>query len=248
MEEQRFSRQTIDTITKRAGQLCSNPDCQAITSGPSETPNKSISVGEAAHIFGANPGSARFRESMLPVERSDITNAIWLCRICHKLIDTDPIRFPAQLLFEWRREHENSVICRVGKPGYLVRQKMLSRELAAFKDCSYLAQQIIIDKPHAWEFKLTAELLRDKLTTILARWRSLKKGLYVKPTIRIPPTEMIDWCQSRMDELTGVVDALSGLINHEMAGAWGPSGQPGSETEILRVCDLFVEASQGLLE
>src|SRR5436190_17522523 len=100
MDEQRFTRQTIDTVAKRAGNICSNPDCQAITIGPAEAPDKSVNVGEAAHIFGANSGSARFQEGMSPTERADITNAIWLCRICHKLIDADATRFPAPLLFE----------------------------------------------------------------------------------------------------------------------------------------------------
>jgi hypothetical protein len=246
--DERFSRQTADTIAKRAGNICSNPDCQAITTGPAETPNRSVNVGEAAHIFGANPGSARFEERMSSIERSDITNAIWLCRICHKLIDADAVRFPASLLFEWRREHENAVIQRIGKPGELARQRVLSRELEEFKGCSYLAQQIIIDKPYAWEFKLTAELLRSKMAPILARWRSLNRALYTKPAARIPLNEILDWHQSRMDELTTTIDAINGLINNEIAASWGPPGQPGSETEILRVCDLIAEACQRFLE
>lgn len=248
MDEQRFTRQVVDTVTKRAGNICSNPDCQAITTGPAETPDKSVNVGEAAHIFGANPGSARFDEKLSLTERSDITNAIWLCRICHKLIDADEVRFPTSLLFEWRREHENAVIQRIGKPGELARQRVLSRELEDFKDCSYLAQRIIIDKPYAWEFKLTAQLLRDKMARVLSRWRSLDKGLYTKPTMRIPLDEIMDWHQSRMDELTGAIDAINGLINNEIAAAWGPPGQPGSEVEILRVCDLIAEACLRLLE
>jgi hypothetical protein len=84
----------IETVAKRAGNICSNPDCQALTTGPAETEDKSVTIGEAAHIFGANPGSARFDEKMSSSERSDITNAIWLCRNCHKLADADAARFP----------------------------------------------------------------------------------------------------------------------------------------------------------
>jgi len=139
MDEGRFKAIVIASIAKRAAHICSNPECGAITSGPTEDPSGTLNVGEAAHIFGANVGSARFDPSMPPVDRSDITNAIWLCRICHKLIDDDEIRFPSGLLFEWRREHEARIGEQVGKPGGGARDRFLKRHLGEFAGLSRLS-------------------------------------------------------------------------------------------------------------
>jgi hypothetical protein len=97
--ENRFKQAVITTLAKRAANRCSNPDCGAITSGPSMKRSGTVNVGEAAHIFGAHPGSARYDPAMTSVERADLTNAIWLCNNCHKLIDDDPLRYrPAYFL------------------------------------------------------------------------------------------------------------------------------------------------------
>ena len=248
MSDDRFSRAVVETIAKRAANMCSNPDCKALTTGPAEQDDKSVTIGEAAHIFGANPGSARFDERMTSAERSDSTNAIWLCRNCHKLIDADASRFPVTLLFEWRRGHEREIVERLGKPGDQARQRVLARELEGFKGCSDLAQQIVIDKPDYWEYKLTVELLRSGLRAILPRWRQLHRNLYVKPLVQMQSNEALAWFQSKMNELTKLVEAAKGIVEEELPSAWGPPGTPGSDTEILRACSLYSELCQRILE
>jgi hypothetical protein len=132
MEEGPFSRQVIETLAKRAGNICSNPDCQAMATGPGETESQSVRIGEAAHIYGTNACSPRFDAAMSAAVHSDITNAIWLCRDCYQLVVADPTGFPAALLFEWRRDHEKAVTERTGKRGELARQRVESRELEDF--------------------------------------------------------------------------------------------------------------------
>jgi len=89
-----FSKETIDTLAKRAAQLCSRPDCQKRTSGPHSEEAKAINLGEAAHIKGARPGSKRYDPKMTDNERNHISNGIWLCRLCAREIDTDDKDFP----------------------------------------------------------------------------------------------------------------------------------------------------------
>ena len=101
-----FSKKTIDTLAKRAAFLCSNPDCRKITVGANSENDKSTTIGDAAHIFGARSGSARYDSEMTDTARSEITNAIWLCKNCHKLVDTDKQRYTSNLLFSWRELHE----------------------------------------------------------------------------------------------------------------------------------------------
>jgi hypothetical protein len=76
-----FSPKIKRAVALRASHQCSFRGCTQTTAGPSEeSPGAVNMTGEAAHIHAAAPGGKRYLESMTPGERSDITNAIWLCR------------------------------------------------------------------------------------------------------------------------------------------------------------------------
>lgn len=248
MTSEKFSRLVVETVAKRAASICSNINCSAITSGPAEDENRTINVGEAAHIYGARPGSARFQSTLSEVERSDITNAIWLCCTCHKKIDSDAKQFPAELLFEWKRSHEFAVKENLGKSSVLVYQKFLKGRLAEFENSSYLAQQIIIDKPYAWEYRLTAEFLRSMLEPIKHRWEALEKGLYTLPHQPINSDNYLLWYRSQLDALQKQLAAISGIFNGEIQASWGAPGEEGSESHIFRVCTLISEICQCMLQ
>lgn len=144
--EDRFKQPVVAILARRSANRCANPDCGAVTSGPTDDPNSAINVGEAAHIYGANPGSARYDPEMTSAERSAITNAIWLCSNCHKLVDDDPLRYPAGLMFEWQRAHESRIAEQVGKAAAEIRHRYERRHLEEFGRLSYLAERIILEK------------------------------------------------------------------------------------------------------
>src|SRR6266404_6234115 len=85
-----FSEVVKRVLASRVGNLCSNPECRALTSGPQDDPSKAVNVGVAAHITAASPGGPRYDSSLLPEERSGHKNGIWLCQNCAKHIDNDP--------------------------------------------------------------------------------------------------------------------------------------------------------------
>lgn len=184
--EDRFKQAVVAILAKRAANRCSNPDCGAITSGPADDPSGSINVGEAAHIYGANPGSARFNAGMASSDRSSITNAIWLCSNCHKMIDDDPDRYPAGLLFEWQTEHERTISEQIGKAGAELRRKYEERHLEELGRLSYLSERIIREKGDFWDYRLTAEALRFEMAPVLERWNALGRGLYMRSNYRVP--------------------------------------------------------------
>jgi hypothetical protein len=239
--EDRFNKLVVATLAKRSANRCANPDCGAVTSGPTDDPNGAVNVGEAAHIYGANPGSARYDSEMTSAERSAITNAIWLCGNCHKLIDDDPLRYPAGLMFEWQRAHESRVSELVGKAAAEIRHRYEKRHLEEFGRLSYLAERIILEKGKFWEHRLTAEMLRFEMSPILQRWSALARGLYIKPTTRIESSEFPSWLSERMQEIEQLAAAFSTLMNSEFARAWGELGIAGSDAEIVVVCRLVAE-------
>jgi hypothetical protein len=106
-----FSQRIKRTLQTRAGHHCSNSGCQRPTAGPGQTADATINIGVAAHITAASPGTPdnpapRYDKSLTPRERSDISNGVWLCQNCAKLIDSDVPRFPAELLRKWKQEAE----------------------------------------------------------------------------------------------------------------------------------------------
>lgn len=121
------------------GGICSNPGCKVYTFGPTmEDRNGYSNIGVAAHIAAAapGPGARRYDSNMTSEARSSADNGIWLCQSCSKLIDTDEVRFPAELLHKWKFAAEKRAMELIGKasigPGEL-QQKLVEAVADATK-------------------------------------------------------------------------------------------------------------------
>ena len=102
-----FTPRTKRILAERVGFLCSNPNCRKQTFGPAEGDcNKSVNIGTAAHITAAAAGAARYDSTLSSDERKNISNGIWLCSNCARLIDRDVKHFSVQLLRRWKSEAE----------------------------------------------------------------------------------------------------------------------------------------------
>jgi hypothetical protein len=242
-----FSKETVITLSRRSALICSNPDCGVLTTGPDTEPDSIVNIGEAAHIYACAEGEARHNRSLGISELSSITNGLWLCRNCHKIVDDDELRFPAELLFEWRRQHESAIIQKIGTKNDVIREKLKNENIRAFEKTTYLAQQIILDKPEFWEYRLTAELLRSEMGAIQTKWKDLKRGLYVRKSANIQFEEISDWLRDKMDYASNTIGAFKELLN-ELNLSWGPPGKPGNENDILRVCRLITLTATNFLE
>ncbi len=101
-----FPSNIITKLGERVGLRCSNPSCRVATNGPHSEEHKAASIGKAAHIHAAARGGPRYAESQTSDQRRSAGNGIWLCSNCSALIDSDPDRYPAELLREWKRSTE----------------------------------------------------------------------------------------------------------------------------------------------
>jgi hypothetical protein len=112
-----FSAAVKRNLAARVNHCCSNPECNAQTSGPQIDPNKSLNVGVAAHIEGAaeGEGSKRYNPNMIPEQRSSINNGIWLCQTCGKKIDDDEVRYTIPVLMAWKEAAEQAALEKNGK-------------------------------------------------------------------------------------------------------------------------------------
>ncbi|MVT07814.1 hypothetical protein [Chitinophaga tropicalis] len=104
-----FTPKTIRTLEVRVGTTCSNPTCRINTTAAHTNPDGVLRIGVAAHIKAAAPGGPRYDPNMTPEQRSDISNGIWLCQNCARMIDVDDILFPVDLLMAWKAEAEGRI-------------------------------------------------------------------------------------------------------------------------------------------
>src|SRR4051794_31236891 len=106
-----FSAKVKETLAKRVGYLCSNPQCSTPTTGPHSDQQRSLTLGVAAHITAASPGGPRYDPTLTALQRTSIDNGIWTCVRCSVLVDKDPSPYTVATLRRWkstaeRRAHE----------------------------------------------------------------------------------------------------------------------------------------------
>jgi len=121
--ETEFSSQTKQVLMLRAANMCSNPNCRRITSGPAEEKRSRIVIGEAAHIYSSKLKGPRYISKKTVEELKDIDNGIWLCRNCHKIIDSDTSVYFPELLKKWKIDHEKLVTKEIVSSTRLVKEK-----------------------------------------------------------------------------------------------------------------------------
>lgn len=104
-----FPARVIDVLAKRVGYCCSNPSCGRSTVGPHTEPGRSVVMGVAAHITAASAGGPRYDSTLTSEKRADISNGIWLCCNCAKLIDSDEAKYSSGLLCKWKADKETEL-------------------------------------------------------------------------------------------------------------------------------------------
>lgn len=184
---------------------------------------------------------ARYDPKMSDATRAEITNGIWLCRNCHKIIDRDPPVYPADLLYAWRAEHERYVLSNLGSASDRVRPEASSAYLSEFDRYPPVVKRIAIDRPPGWEWRLTAELLRYLNGPILKKLNDLRGGYYTLPSLRIDNSQSMVWVNGQLHEAQKLIQPMEKVLSR-LTASWGPPGQPGDIAEIHHSCLLLRDA------
>ena len=102
----KFSTRTKRLLAANAGHKCSLPLCNRSTSGPDNNPNKSISNGDAAHIYSASPSGPRGQSFLTPKQLEEEINGIWVCTNHHRVIDANSgSSFPVSTVIQYKELH-----------------------------------------------------------------------------------------------------------------------------------------------
>jgi len=190
-----FSAATKRKLGSRVGLRCSNPGCRVCTSGPAMEEDGLVHVGVAAHISAAARRGPRFNVELTSNARSSAANGIYLCQICGKMVDDDRLRYPEELLQEWKDDAEEEQRLRLGrtaahtagsgrlKLGWQVNGQMLT----SLRACCAQRVSLVLDVP-------------EQLTNL--RWRlGLDERLRASPgtpsarqqDVQITAREAVGW-------------------------------------------------------
>lgn len=242
-----FSTPTKDLLAKRARYQCSNPDCNVHTVGPNTSAEKATSIGEAAHIMGAKPGSARYDDTMTDVSRANSANGIWLCGNCHRRVDRDPKKYSAQLLFRWRNEHEALAARELGTRGERIRYDSEMEHLRFLSTYPPIIQRIAFDEQVGWEWLFIAELSKHLNTPQFKRLNDLREGYYFNPQPRVDEDTFLGWAQHQTYVMVRILEVLSPLLER-LSASWGAPGEAGVVEEMHDVCVLLRDALSTIVD
>lgn len=131
-----FSSKTKRVLAQRVGYRCSNPYCQvASTIGPGDDKKSVVLLGEAAHIIGAIQDgiSPRADPTKKTSEIVSLENGIWLCRNCHRLVDSKTSTYTVEELRKWKNKAETR------------QAKLLEEQPSTFVE-KYIYPSISVDK------------------------------------------------------------------------------------------------------
>ncbi len=114
MRDADFTDAVLKEIAQKAMYFCSSPKCSRMT-GYATTEGKARTIAEGAHINAAKKKGPRPNNGASINFLRSAENGIWLCSICHKLVDDDPTYYTEPILKEWKEKHEKRMRKLVGK-------------------------------------------------------------------------------------------------------------------------------------
>jgi hypothetical protein len=105
-----ISRPVERELWARAAGRCEFDGCNKVLYRSSVT-NESVHTAQKAHIYAFSDNGPRgrgpYKEELNQL--NDVSNLMLACHECHIKIDTAPERYPADLLIEWKKKHEDRI-------------------------------------------------------------------------------------------------------------------------------------------
>lgn len=112
--------------------------------------------------------------------------------------------------------------------------------LASYSSESPEAQRLARDKPRYWEFLLTAELLKTRITAVRRQFERLKAGVIHVPSRLIAGRDFFTWVSAKIGDLNSLIESVR-LQIPAIHDAWGQLGQPG---DVYKIREAVVELDE----
>ena len=107
--QRKYSTKTRRILDIQSLNQCAFPDCTNTLAEPGTGKASPVVTGDICHIHAVSPGGPRWKEGLTCEERNSIDNLILLCKNHHGVVDLQPEVYTAELLKQWKSEHEVQV-------------------------------------------------------------------------------------------------------------------------------------------
>lgn len=110
-----ITREAERELWARAAGRCQFAGCNRLLYRSPVT-QEVVNISEKAHIYAFSKAGPRGREAFRRGDKqlNDVGNLLLACHDCHRKVDTNPDRYPADLLMEWKHGHEKRVLIVTG--------------------------------------------------------------------------------------------------------------------------------------
>lgn len=105
--------------------------------------------------------------------------------------------------------------------------------LLSFRGESVVARSLALDKPKYWEYLLSSELFRVRLSKTMLRYKRLQEGFTHVPLRSISGRDFFTWMQDYFANLLSITSALGKQFTITLKESFGPPGVPGDPNAIL---------------
>jgi len=118
-------------------------------------------------------------------------------------------------------------VLRGQEEGRLHRQRQLLLPYYA-RDLGPAAQELFLERPKAWEYRLFSTVLADEIALQASLLRDYESGLSWGPRVDLQsPAALAGWLKTHIGEAEQLGPNLSALFNDLLPNALGPPGSPG---------------------
>ncbi len=102
-----YTQRTLKLLWGLSGKHCARPDCSRRLIEPATDSSEALVVGEVCHILSVSVDGPRGRAGLTEEELNSHDNLILFCPTHHTIVDGQHETYPAELLREWKKQHEN---------------------------------------------------------------------------------------------------------------------------------------------
>jgi hypothetical protein len=107
--------------------------------------------------------------------------------------------------------------------------------------------RIALERPNAWEQRLLFQSWIEEVERRTDQIKEYRSGLTLDESALVSAENAMDWVQTRLHELDGLVKSSNQLIKSSAQEAFGKLGEPGNPEDIVWVSHMFGAVLDGLL-
>ena len=105
-----YSQRTLKILFGLSGNQCAHPKCTNNVIEPATEESDAAVIAQICHIYAISDDGPRGKAGLTNEELNSPDNLILLCPTHHTMVDNQYETYPAEMLKQWKRDHEAKVM------------------------------------------------------------------------------------------------------------------------------------------